>query len=134
MLKIVESIYSRFVRLPIKPGIKLVPGQLVKTANYKDYTVIDVSDGYNVFGICSNRVYSENIEVDYKCLAKVYCQKSIVHTDNFDRNCKLSIGCSLYSNQHGMLTSNKLYNNFIIIGKLISLFDINRKYIEFIFL
>lgn len=133
MLKIVEAVNKNSVRLPVKPGVKITPGHIVKTTMFGNQLVIDVCDGDSPFGISGNRCIGGTF-VDYKRIVRVYLQRMIVNITKFDRNSNMGIGDSVYCNEVGVLTSNKPFLDSIVLGKVILPASDNRKDIQILWL
>jgi hypothetical protein len=119
MFKIIESITKLPIRLPVKPGIRLVPGNIAKIIEFDNNLVFDLCDGYNALGIVGNRCIGGN-ELIFNKMARVYPQRMIADINKFDRNNTIDIGSSLYSSFDGVLTSKKPFDNSIILAKVIS--------------
>jgi hypothetical protein len=119
MLKLVEAVVVDPIRFPVKPGVKLLPGNVVKIVQYDNNLVVDLCDGYNAIGLLGNRCSGGN-KIDFTKSAKVYPQRMIADIKHFDRNNLLSPGCSLYCNFDGVLSSKKPFESALILAKVIS--------------
>lgn len=133
MFKLVEAMSLEPIRFPIKPGVKITPGHIVKTTIYKDTIVIDICDGHKPLGIAGNRCIGGN-EIDYKKVVKVYPQRMIADLLKFDRKNNIDIGNSLYCNDKGMLTSEKPFEDAIVLGKVITPANESRRYMQILWI
>lgn len=133
MFKLVEAITLEPIRLPIKPGIKIVPGHIVKTIYYEDNLVIDICDGYAPLGIAGNRCIG-GTTIDYKRVVKVYPQRMIADLLKFDRKNIIEIGNSLYCNSNGVLTNKQPFEDSIVLGKVITPAGDNRRYMQILWI
>jgi hypothetical protein len=119
MFKVVESISKDSVRFPVKPGVKLTPGHVVKIVEYEGNLVVDLCDGYNAIGLLGNRCFGGN-EIDFTKKAKVYPQRMIADVMKFDRKNAIESGNSLYCNSDGVLSSKKPFEGSMVLAKVIS--------------
>lgn len=120
MFKIVESISKDPVRFPIKPGVTLLPGQVISIVNYQGNLVADMCIGKMLpFGLVGNRCFGGNI-LNFTNKANVYVQRMIVDLNRFDRFYDIEIGNSLYCNNRGFLSSAKPFEDSIVLAKVIT--------------
>lgn len=133
MFKLVEAISLEPIRLPIKPGVKITPGHIVKTIEYEGSLVVDICDGYAPLGIAGNRCIGGQ-SVDYKKVVNVYPQRMIADLLKFDRNNLIEIGNSLYCDFSGVLTSKKPFENSIVLGKVITPAGDGRRYMQILWI
>lgn len=119
MFKLVESISRDPVRLPIKPGTRLVPGNVVMVVEYEGNLVVDLCDGYKPFGLVENRCWG-GYQLSFTKKAKVYVQRMIADLNKFDRQSEIVPGCSLYCNRRGELTSKPPFEGSVILAKVVS--------------
>jgi hypothetical protein len=119
MFKLVESLSRGPIRFPIKPGISLAPGNVVSLVKYEDDIVVDLCNGELPFGLVGNRCFGGGF-LNLIRKANVYPQRMIVDLNRFDRNFNIQIGSSLYCNNVGLLSSNKPFEDALILGKVIS--------------
>jgi hypothetical protein len=115
MLKIIESVIRTPVRLPVKPGVKLSPGHVVKLEVYNGNLVATLCDNNNIFGLVGNRKIGLD---DLSSFVKIYPQRAVVSLNKCDRNNKIEIGNSLYVSE-GVLTTKKPFENSFCVAKVI---------------
>jgi hypothetical protein len=133
MFKIVESITTKPIKFPVKPGVKLVPGQVISLVDYGDDLVVDKCDGYAPFGLLGNRCIGGNI-VNFKKRANTFPQRMIADLNVFDRDNEINVGNSLYCNKDGVLSSKKPFENSYALAKVITPADKNRKHMQILWL
>ena len=137
MFKITESIGDP-INLPVKPGIKLLPGNIVSIIEYGDDLAIDLYhsyDGKSPFGIVGKRFVSEDgAAVDLTKTVKVYFHRMVVELTKFDKFNKIEVGSSLYAHKKGILTSKKPYNDSVLLAKVISPKTDEKKFISILWL
>ena len=133
MFKIVESINKDPVRFPIKPGVKLTPGHIVKIVQHEKDLVIDICDGRNAFGLLGNRCVGGN-DVDLTKKGKVFLQRMVVDVDKFDRKNPIDIGSSLYCSVRGVLSSKKPFDDAVVLAKVISPATTEKKHMQILWL
>jgi len=133
MFKLVEATNLDPVRFPVAPGAKLTPGHIVSIYDDEGTLVIDICDGINPFGILGNRCVGGNV-IDFKKVAKVFPQRMIADIDKFDRKSNIEIGSSLYCNKHGILTSQKLRENSLVLAKVITPASKDKKHMQILWL
>ena len=117
--RLVESENPHPMRFPVKPGVKLMPGDVVKIVTYQDDLVADRCDGYNALGLLGNRCVGDN-GINYTIQAQIYPQRMIADVGRFDRKNKIGIGSSLYCNKRGILSSKKPYLSAMVLAKVIT--------------
>lgn len=115
-----DSLISGKIRLPVKPGMKLIPGTIVKISNYNNNVVVDICDGENPFGLIKNKVINLNDYIDFSLMCEIHFHRMVLDTVRFDRKNYIEIGSSLYCNDKGLLTSKKPRDNSLILAKVIS--------------
>lgn len=118
-MKLVEAVGIEPMRFPVKPGIKLTPGHVVKIVEYNGNLVVDLCDGYNAIGLLGNRCVGGN-DIDFTKKAKVYPQRMIADVLKFDRKSIVEPGYSLYCNTRGVLTSKKPFEGSVVLAKVVS--------------
>jgi len=133
MFKLIEAISLEPVRLPIKPGIKITPGHIVKIITYEDNLVVDICDGYDPLGIAGNRCIG-GTSIDYKKIVRVYPQRMIADILKFDRKNNIQTGNSLYCDKRGVLTNVKPFENSIVLGKVITPADDGNRYMQILWI
>ena len=119
MFKVVESIFKEPVRFPIKPGIVLSPGNVVRLVDFEGNLVVDLCDGNIPFGLLGNRCFGGS-SINFQRKANVYPQRMIVDLNRFDRAHEIKIGDSLYCNNIGLLSSNRPFENAFVLAKVIT--------------
>jgi hypothetical protein len=134
MFKIVESINKAPIRFPIKPGVKIVPGCVVRLNELDGNIVVDISDGENVFGIASNACKNISGRLCFGDIVNVHVQRMIIRTDRFDKKYDIDIGSSLYVNKYGILTSLKPFDKSYIVAKVITPASEQKQFIEALWL
>ena len=133
MFKIIESNTRDPIRLPVKPGIRLSPGHVVKVIDYQGDIVIDICSGNNALGLVKNRC-TGGTKVNYLLKAFVYPQRMILNIDKFDRKNPIKAGDSLYCDECGMLSSVKLFENSFVLAKVIEPLTKEKKHIQILWL
>lgn len=133
MFRIVESILREPIRLPIKPGTRLVPGNVVSVVEYNGDLVVDLCDGNNPLGLVGNRCWG-GYQLSFQRTAKVYPQRMIADVAKFDRQSKIDIGSSLYCNQRGCLTAEIPFEYAIVLAKVISPASDEKNYMQILWL
>jgi len=135
MFKLIESMYQDPIRLPLKPGLKLTAGHVVKFAEYNGDVVIDLCDGYSPIGLLGNRCCGGNV-VDFtkRSRALVYPQRMIADIGKFDRRNEVKVGDSLYCNARGVLSSKRPFENAYVLAKVISIPSTEKKYMQILWL
>lgn len=133
MFKLIESITRDPVRFPVKPGVRLAPGHVVKVVEYEGNLVIDLCNGENPLGLLGNKCLGGNT-IDFTKVAKIYLQRMVADVSKFDRENKINIGSSLYCNSIGELSSKKLHEQSIILAKVISPATVEKKYMQILWL
>jgi hypothetical protein len=133
MFKLIESENTNPIRFPLKPGVKLSPGHIVKIVEHQGSLVTDLCDGYNAMGIIGNKCVSGE-RIDFSKCANIYPQRMIANVDRFDRKNPIEIGSSLYCNGRGTLSSKKLYKDSMILAKVITPASADKKYMQILWL
>jgi hypothetical protein len=117
--RLVESENPSPMRFPVKPGIKLMPGDVVKLIDYQGDMVADKCDGYNPLGLLGNKCVGDDI-INYSKSAQIYPQRMIADVGRFDRRNKIGIGSSLYCSKKGVLSSKQPYAGAMVLAKVIT--------------
>jgi hypothetical protein len=133
MFKIVECAFTHPIRMPVKPGIRISAGHIVRTIDYKNHVVVDISDGYSFLGVAGNRCKG-GAEVDYGNVVKIFPQRMVLRIDKYDKKYPMGAGSSLYVGFDGILTSRKPHERAVITAKVISPETEERKFIEILYL
>ena len=134
MLKIIECIdRNLLLRFPIKPELKIIPGNLVKITEYQGSFLTEISDGHSIIGIATNKVIGAN-EIRYSSVVRIFSQRAILRTNKYDHKNKISAGDSLYCSNIGEITSKIPFEGAIPIGKAVSLSEDKKSILEFLFL
>ena len=133
MFKIIEVNTRDPVHLPVKPGIKLAPGHVVKVIDYQGDMVIDICSGNDALGLVKNRCTGGN-KVDYLIKALVFPQRMIVNIDKFDRQNPIKAGDSLYCDECGVLSSKRPFENSFVLAKVIEPFTKEKKYMQILWI
>jgi hypothetical protein len=133
MFKVVESLLMNPIRFPIKPGAKLLPGNVVSIVDYKNSLVIDLCDGNNPFGLLGNRCFGGN-SINFSRKAMVYPQRMIVDINRFDRENDIEIGDSLYCSKQGILSSQKPFDNSFMLAKVITPANTQKNHMQILWL
>lgn len=119
MFKVIETTYS-CIRLPIKPGIRLKPGNIGRIIEFNNNLVIDLANSKNYSGVIGNRRYNNtnNISWDKKHLVKLWNQRFLFRTNLYDKHSIFdSLSSKLYVNDDGLLTSFKPSDDSLIVAQ-----------------
>lgn len=133
MFRLVESISKDPVRFPIKPGVRLVPGQIVMLTDYQGDLVLDICQGYNPLGILGNRCWGGST-LNFTKKGNVYLQRMIADVSKFDRENNIEIGDSLYCNDSGVFTSSRPFFDSLVLAKVISPGNNKKKHMQILWL
>jgi hypothetical protein len=132
-MKLVEAVGISPMRFPVKPGVKLVPGHVVKIVEYEGNLVVDLCDGYNAIGLLGNRCLGGN-EINFTKKAKIYPQRMIADVMKFDRKNTIESGNSLYCNTKGVLSSKKPFEGSMVLAKVVSPATENKRAMQILWL
>jgi hypothetical protein len=134
LLKIIECLDKNLLlRFPIKPAIKIIPGNLVKIKEYQGSFLTEISDGHSIIGIATNKVLGAN-EIRYSSIVRIFCQRAIIRTNKYDHKNKINTGDCLYCSEIGEITSKIPFEAAVPIGKAVSLSEDKKSILEFLFL
>lgn len=134
MFQLIESLILEPIRLPAKPGGYMAPGHVVKISEYYGDVVIERCDGFGPLGIVANRCFGENKHVDFTKIAEMFSQRMVANISRFDRRCEIRSGYSLYCSNNGLLTSNKPFEDSIVLAKVITPASKNNRYMQILWL
>ena len=120
MLKIIEKVEPGPIRFPAKPGVNLQAGCIGRVVDYEGVQVVDLSDGYGVFGVIGNKRMMNYISFDREDLVSIWPQRMVFKTSQYDRESIIKYigGQSLYVNRKGLLTPQKPREDCLCIAKL----------------
>ena len=133
MFRLVESTGPDPLRFPIKPGVKLMPGHVIKLVEHDGDLVADRCDGYAPLGLLGNRCIGKE-NVDFSRRADIYLQRMIADVGKFDRRNKIKTGSSLYCNRRGILSSKKPFEGALVLAKVITPANEEKKYMQILWL
>lgn len=133
MFKLIDSAFLTPVRYPVKPEVKLTPGTVVCISDYNGCPVVDICNGNGAFALCGIRYQAGNC-IDFKKLALIYPQRAVINISKYDRKSVIKIGSSLYCNESGELTADKPFENSIILAKVITPSNSEKKNIQILWL
>lgn len=133
MFKVIEAISKDPVRLPVKPGVKLNPGNVIKVVEYNLDLVVDLCDGYSPWGLLGNKCIGGE-SIDLLNIAKVFPQRMIVDLSKFDIKNPINIGSSLYCNSQGILSSKIPFEGAFILAKVITPANSEKKHMSILWL
>lgn len=133
MFNIIESINKSPIRLPIKPGISLYPGNIVSIIEYEGNTVVDLCTGNNPLGLVSNRCFGGN-KINLYHKASIHMQRMVLNLNRFDRKNNIEIGNSLYCNAQGLLSSKKPFEDAFVLCKVITPASKENNYMQILWL
>ena len=133
MFRLVEAANTDPVRFPIKPGAKLTPGCVIKITEYEGNQVADLCDGYSPLGILGNRCVGGNT-IDFMRSANIFLQRMVADVGKFDRRNKVGVGTSLYCSRRGVLSSKKPFEGSIVLAKVITPANKEKKHMQILWL
>ena len=98
------------IKLKLAKGVKLDVGNIVKLTNDNGVISCILSDGKDPFGLI--------VEVNGD-MVSVLCCAAIFQTDKFDNKQNYNSGDFIYANASGLLTNSKMYDNSLLLGRVI---------------
>jgi hypothetical protein len=143
MFKFIESICQDPIRFFLAPNVKLKPGHVVQLKEIDGNIVCYLSDGTKPFGvvgevISSNKALlkwsSAESKLNFDTMVKVYQQKMIFQTDQYDADKKYVAGSSLYVNSNGIFTSEAPSQDSYFVAKIITPPSSDRSHFEALWL
>ena len=115
MLRVIEKVLSDPIRMIPKPGVRFVPGMVVRSATLEDGTLVcDVSDGRSILGIVENECEVDELSFHRANMVKVWAQKMVFRTTRYEG--KFRPGGPVYV-RDGMLTADKPFENAMCVAR-----------------
>lgn len=111
MFIVQEALLDGPVRIPCEEE-NLQPGEIVEIADLGNKIICKKSSGGNSFGIFHGYIKSYG-------LAEVWFDNLIVRTDIYDTSAVYKTGSFLYVNQFGRISSKKLHEDQVPVGRVI---------------
>lgn len=134
MFEIVEAIPEEPVRLPAVPGAIFKPGLIAQFTDFNGETVCELSDGKRPIGIVDDFKVESSI-FNFNSLIRVWVQRMIFRTDEYDKSCQYRIGMPLYVNEMGMITGRLPGTaDSVYVARLITPPTIDKPYMEALWL
>lgn len=124
MIKVVESVRDNPIQLfPDKTIIFFQPGLVSQMVEIDGVPSCTISDGTRPFGLIekTDKIYG---------LVSIWFDTMIVRTDMFESTCSYLPGNSLYVSKNGKITTQKIDDNSILVGHVISGPNDKKKYVE----
>jgi hypothetical protein len=136
LLKIIEKICDGPAKMLVMPGVKFMPGHIVKLTEYGQDVVCDLCDGTGAVGVAGSRCYVKTSEVSFdpKLMLKVWPQRMVFRTDRYEEEGMPEEGGGpLYVSGRGLLTVIKPEKG-LYVARLIRPPDAERTYLEALWL
>lgn len=118
MFEVIESIPEEPVHFFVAPGANFKPGNIGRLVEFGDNLVVDISNGNSAFGVLGDTKTPYD-EFNPKDLVRIWPQRMVFRTDEFDKEHKYAIGNPLYASETGLITSKKPWDNAQIVARLI---------------
>jgi hypothetical protein len=107
MFDVVEAYHDEPIRFFADPDAKFRPGFVCQLKDLGDNIVCTLSDGTRPFGIVSDFKVASNLGFSPRDIVRVWTQRMIFRTDEFDDQAVYTEGCPLYISDYGIFTSAK---------------------------
>jgi hypothetical protein len=134
VFEVVETTLEEPIRIFAAPEAVFKPGLVGQFCELNGNIVCTLSDGSKPIGIVDDTKNKEHW-FDPKSLVRIWIQRMVFRTDQFDKEVEYRTGMPLYVNKHGLLTSKKpIIEDSQFVARVISPPAANKPFFEALWL
>ena len=131
---VIEAMCTEPVRIFAAPKATFKPGYVGQLFELDGNLVCDLSNGSKPFGIIADYKITPYDDFNPSDLIRVWPQRMVFRTDEFDKKAEYSVGDAMYVNESGILTTKSSKENVPIVARLILPPSPDKSYLEALWL
>ena len=134
MFEVIETTIEEPIRIFAAPESVFKPGLIGQFQELDNNIVCCLSDGSKPIGIVDDTKERESW-FNPKSMVRIWTQRMVFRTDQFDKSCEYKIGIPLYVSKKGMLTAQRPdIEDAQYVARLITPPGNNKPYVEALWL